>query len=644
MATAHHLRLPSQTALARGRFVSGQVAEWFKATVLKTVVGGSSPWVRIPPFPPVSLRSAETADSLGFLPDMSSKSVIYEGNEMANKAGLMKRGNVWQYTKAYPKNLWPVTGAAPFRKSLGTDSLEVALRARPDAERLYFAKVDAARAVIERITPRQFTPVESMGMVARWFTQEDQERTQAAIEAQGAHLDIDGALAEIDQGIGEVRQEIAEADYHTVQPLALQLVEDNGLEADVKSKDFRALMKSLLRGRLELLLLERRRVLGDFAAHPSDPLITQALQHGTVGGSAKVSSNQPGGTVAQVVEGYLTDHAPKWAQSTRKAADAPLKLLVDFFGPDRDVSTLTRTDGRKLFEVVKAVPVNYAKLKVLRGLSLVEVVAKGQELGLATLMPKTVNDIYMTYIGGALGWAVKEQWLGANPVSGFTVTDTVADVDKRSGFTPKQLNKLFRLGPWASVEKRTEGDPLRYWGPLVALYQGMRRGEIAQLLVADNEVMDGVAVIHVRPSDEKRVKSAAGRRVLPVHPELIRMGYLVFVAGQRKAGHTQLFPNETANGNGAWGDPLSKWFIRLLKENEIDGTKLGMHSFRHNFEDALRACDLHGTPIGQELAGRAKADKVSAGYGSGRYPISKLKPAIDGIGYPDVDLGHLYVT
>lgn len=581
-------------------------------------------------------------DSLGFPPDMSSKSVIYEGTEMANKADLMKRGNVWYYTKAYPKNLWPITGASPFRKSLGTDSLELALRVRPDAERLYFAKVDQAKAVLEGSSPRPISPVETMGMVARWFTQEDQERTEAVITAQGAHLDIDGTLEEIDHWIAEVRQEIAEADYHRVQPLALRLVADNGLEADAKSKDFRTFMKSLLRGRLELLLLERRRVLGDFAVHPSDPLITQALRQGSIGRSEVPAEKRP--TIAQVVEGYLKDNGPKWAPSTRKSAEAPLKLLVDYFGPDRDVSTITRTEGRSLFDTVTAVPVNYGKLKELRGLPLVDVVAKGRELGLATLKPKSVNDIYMTYIGGAFGWAVKEQWLGANPVSGFTVIDTVADVDKRSSFTPAQLNKLFRLGPWASVEKRTAGDPLRYWGPLIALYQGMRRGEIAQLLVGDNEVIEGVPVIHVRPSDEKRVKSAAGRRVLPVHPELIQMGYLLFVAEQRKAGHTQLFPNETPNANGAWGDPLSKWFIRLLKEHDIDGTKLGMHSFRHNFEDALRACDLHGTPMGAELAGRAKADKVSAGYGSGRYPISKLKPAMDGIGYPEVDLKHLYVT
>ena len=31
----------------------GSVAEWFKALVLKTSVGGTPPWVRIPPLPPI---------------------------------------------------------------------------------------------------------------------------------------------------------------------------------------------------------------------------------------------------------------------------------------------------------------------------------------------------------------------------------------------------------------------------------------------------------------------------------------------------------------------------------------------------------------------------------------------------------------
>src|SRR5919206_178390 len=33
---------------------NGWVAEWFKAAVLKTAVGASPPWVRIPPHPPAT--------------------------------------------------------------------------------------------------------------------------------------------------------------------------------------------------------------------------------------------------------------------------------------------------------------------------------------------------------------------------------------------------------------------------------------------------------------------------------------------------------------------------------------------------------------------------------------------------------------
>ena len=37
---------------------AGWVAEWFKALVLKTSVGGTPPWVRIPPLPPLIIEIA----------------------------------------------------------------------------------------------------------------------------------------------------------------------------------------------------------------------------------------------------------------------------------------------------------------------------------------------------------------------------------------------------------------------------------------------------------------------------------------------------------------------------------------------------------------------------------------------------------
>ena len=52
MSSTHLARLagPARPCYSRP---AGRVAEWFKAAVLKTAVGASPPWVRIPPLPPV---------------------------------------------------------------------------------------------------------------------------------------------------------------------------------------------------------------------------------------------------------------------------------------------------------------------------------------------------------------------------------------------------------------------------------------------------------------------------------------------------------------------------------------------------------------------------------------------------------------
>jgi hypothetical protein len=104
--TVHHLHLPLQSALARGRIVSGQVAEWFKATVLKTVVGGSSPWVRIPPCPPnYPPKTLGFPPKIGYIPSITasktfrSLSLIFAQFPVVSvhTMGRKVRTNFWLY-------------------------------------------------------------------------------------------------------------------------------------------------------------------------------------------------------------------------------------------------------------------------------------------------------------------------------------------------------------------------------------------------------------------------------------------------------------------------------------------------------------------------------------------------------------------
>ena len=57
---------------------------------------------------------------------------------------------------------------------------------------------------------------------------------------------------------------------------------------------------------------------------------------------------------------------------------------------------------------------------------------------------------------------------------------------------------------------------------------------VADLKVSD----DGVLYFHViADKDDKTVKTPTSRRKIPVHPELVRMGFVDYVESVRKQGH-----------------------------------------------------------------------------------------------------------
>ena len=105
----------------------------------------------------------------------------------------------------------------------------------------------------------------------------------------------------------------------------------------------------------------------------------------------------------------------------------------------------------------------------------------------------------------------------------------------------------------------------------------------------------GVDVILVREESDdedvdKRVKTVASERVVPIHPELKKIGFMEYVETQRKKGETKLFPNLKPNKKGYYADSVGGWFRRFLKELNADAERRNsFHSFRHNYRDRLMA-------------------------------------------------------
>ena len=171
----------------------------------------------------------------------------------------------------------------------------------------------------------------------------------------------------------------------------------------------------------------------------------------------------------------------------------------------------------------------------------------------------------------------------------------------------------------------------------------MRLGEIVQLLVSDVRQEDDISFFEVSKGedDDKNLKTASSQRAIPIHPELVKMGFLDYVEGQRKkTPQGRIFSEIKVGANGYFSHNFSKWFGRYLKQVEVKTAKTSFHSFRHNFKDGLRNA---GSEDSRQNALMGHSDgSVPSTYGTG-YSPKVLNDDLQKIEYPSLDLSHLYV-
>ncbi len=344
-----------------------------------------------------------------------------------------------------------------------------------------------------------------------------------------------------------------------------------------------------------------------------------------------------GPTVEQLIEAYEADKSPGWSGSSKKAIKPVFRLLRDIF-PGRPIQSISRAEARSLVTTLEALPRNMGKRKELRGLKVPEAVEMGREMGMPTISPKTINDGYLLHIASMWNWAVNEQWATANPFKGLSVHDPVDDSERRDPFTVEQLQQLFTSGLWSEPWNSDRDKPGEYWVPLICLFHGLRNGEAAGLRVEDIGEEDGVPVLRVKPYEGKGIKNASSRAVIPIHPKVLELGLLDHVKARKRAGFILIFPEGTPNNRGQIAAKLAERFSGRVKRLGFEGRKLGMHSFRHNFEDRLREAEL-SERMALALARRSEKGSSSS-YGDG-FSARLKAAAIAKVQYQGLNLSHL---
>lgn len=551
---------------------------------------------------------------------------------MARPRYLHQRaGGGWQYRRRWPKEVRSVAPGDDFTKGLGTPDRSVAIRRRPAAEDEFWSRVDHFKRQLEDrpgARPRVLSEAEASTIVSRWFRRMDKEADELHLSNPVPPAVREETLRDHAAVISQVDEALATNNTEAVAPLAEFVLAEEGIVARPEGPGYRTLLQLLWRGNKELALKDRARLQGEFGHRPSDPFFATALEQGDDG--------RPKRTLGELIDAHWAAKANGWSARTREQFPPVHRLLKDALGAERNVTTIGIEEAELIERLVRALPANLSKRKELQGLAVPEAVERGQELGLPTIAPKTINGTYVNGIRSIFKWAEEKHWLDRNPMRAIDgVNDPVHASKKRDPFTIEQLKQLFAEPPWSGPGAGPGKHPGRYWAPILALYHGFRRAEVCGLKADEIQEREGCPVIIVTPNDARGLKNAEAERVLPVHPEVIRLGFLEYARKRREGGQEMLFPDARTKSRGQMGHNIGEWFNPLVKSLGLKGRLLTFHALRHTFKDRLREAAV-SREIADALTGH-HTPGVSSTYGSG-FSTGRLRGAIEKVKYPGLDL------
>lgn len=124
------------------------------------------------------------------------------------------------------------------------------------------------------------------------------------------------------------------------------------------------------------------------------------------------------------------------------------------------------------------------------------------------------------------------------------------DRDKRANWSIKELRHLLSAPIWtgsAGIDHRLKpGTEVLhdawYWLPLMLPLYGGRSSELAGLPLSDVHEDEPIPYLQIDYTEDRGLKNTQSVRKLPVHPELIRLGFLDYIREIRAAGCSMLFP------------------------------------------------------------------------------------------------------
>ena len=402
-------------------------------------------------------------------------------------------------------------------------------------------------------------PIDAPGAAAWTYRaaleRDDHLRDTIPLYAQSAAYDFD-AVADMAEAVAG---KLEAPDLAEVTRSRMDALQRAGFALpDPGTAEWRAFARGVAAGALEAYGRVAERDEGDFAGTAAHPVLREGL--------AREAEPDPV-PLRVLFKDYLADR-----QRIGKGRDLEKRWQVVI---DHLIAFLGHSDARRI-----------TKADLLRW----------RDKLLEDRGPRTVAMVYLASVRTILNWAVREDRLDANPAQDVRQAVPKAVRTREKGFTAAEAKAIVKacrayapVPDMGVIREYPETTAFKRWGPILCGHTGARVGEIAQLRKEDVRREGEHHVLRIT-ADAGKLKAGHYRDV-PLHPEIVALGFLDFVEG---AGPGPLF-YRSADGKPSLGkaDAVTKRLTDFLHANELVPDNVSPnHAWRHAFKTRARELGL----------------------------------------------------
>lgn len=342
--------------------------------------------------------------------------------------------------------------------------------------------------------------------------------------------------------------------------------------------------------------------------------------------------------------------AGDWRKDTRDQHVSLAKLFVRFVGHDNP-RKMRQSHIAQFRSALIQFPKNYGKSPKDFTLTVPEILARAAEMPKEKvgLSVSTMNR-HMTQTGNI----AKICDAAGFPFADFGGVEKLRSRKKGSAraerprFLTDELRTLCNLPIWTGCRSEPERlvaggiiihDAI-YWVPLVAIFTGARREEICGLFLSEVELFEGVACLRLENSAIRDVKNEESKRRVPVHLELIRLGFLDYVDALRRAGHIYLFPElRAAAASTPMGDVFDNEWQKMRAAALPHAKEEGkvFNSIRHWCNNEMKQAKVT-VEIRRDVIGHSNGADVNSGRYSDPASLALMSEALATLPLPTSNL------